>query len=137
VHGVGGTLGAILTGVFAAAAINMPPVFKVEGQPDKFGLIEGSTTLFTNQLIATAITWVFALIGAFVLLKLVDVVMGLRVTESDETDGLDLSQHGESGYNLEDDVFGGAIATDGSSAGATAGAGAAIPASSKSVVAPA
>jgi len=137
VHGVGGTLGAILTGVFAAAAVNMPPIFKVEGQPDKLGLIEGSTTLFTNQLIATGITWVFALIGAFVLLKIVDVVMGLRVTESDETDGLDLSQHGESGYNLEDDVFGGAISDSGSGHGAAAGAGAAIPASAKSIVAPA
>jgi Amt family ammonium transporter len=137
VHGVGGTLGSILTGVFAAAAINMPPVFKVAGQPDKFGLIEGSTTLFTNQLLATGLTWVVALVGAFILLKLVDVVMGLRVTESDETDGLDLSQHGESGYNLEDDVFGGAISDSGSGHASTAGASAAIPASAKSVVAPA
>ena len=106
VHGVGGTLGAILTGVFAAAAVNMPPIFKVEGQPDKLGLIEGSTTLFTNQLIATGLTWVFAVVGAFVLLKITDVVVGLRVSENDESDGLDITQHGESGYNLED-AFGG------------------------------
>ncbi|MBA2708396.1 MAG: ammonium transporter, partial [Gemmatimonadaceae bacterium] len=66
------------------------------------GLIEGSTTLFTNQLLATGLTWVFAAVGAFVLLKLVDVVIGLRCTESDEYDGLDITQHGESGYNLED-----------------------------------
>jgi len=86
---------------------------------------------------ATGITWVFALVGAFILLKVVDVVMGLRVTENDETDGLDLSQHGESGYNLEDDVFGGAISDSGSGHGSGHGAGAAIPASAKSIVAPA
>ncbi|HEX8523690.1 MAG TPA: ammonium transporter [Tepidisphaeraceae bacterium] len=102
VHGVGGTLGAILTGVFAVAAVNLPPVYHHEGQPDKLGLLEGNASLFTSQLIATGITWVIAIVGAFILLKLVDVVVGLRVTESDEYDGLDISQHGESGYNLED-----------------------------------
>ncbi|MEA2733912.1 MAG: ammonium transporter, Amt family [Humisphaera sp.] len=131
VHGVGGTLGAILTGVFAVS--NVPATYTAE----KFGLITGGTSLITAQLLATGITWVIALVGAFVLLKLVDVVMGLRVTESDETDGLDLSQHGESGYNLEDDVFGGAISDSGSGHGSGAGAGSAIPASAKSIVAPA
>jgi Amt family ammonium transporter len=102
VHGVGGTLGAILTGVFAAAAVNMPPVFHTDGAPDKLGLIEGDPRLFINQLIAVGLTWVIALVGAFILLKLVDVVIGLRCTEADEYDGLDITQHGESGYNLEE-----------------------------------
>jgi hypothetical protein len=52
------------------------------------------------------ITWGIAIVGSFVLLKLVDAITGLRVNEADEYDGLDLSQHGESGYNLED-AFGG------------------------------
>jgi Amt family ammonium transporter len=100
VHGVGGTLGAILTGVFAVS--NIPAVYSA----DKFGLVTGSASLFTAQILATLITWVIAVVGAFVLLKLVDVVIGLRVTENEEYDGLDITQHGESGYNLED-AFGG------------------------------
>ena len=100
VHGVGGTLGAILTGVFAVS--NIPGVYTAEN----FGLVTGGTSLLTAQLLATALTWVFAIVGAFVLLKIVDVAMGLRVTEAEEYDGLDITQHGESGYNLED-AFGG------------------------------
>ena len=100
VHGVGGTLGAILTGVFAVA--NIPPVYA-----DKpFGLVQGGTGVFTAQILATLLTWVIAVVGAFILLKIVDVVIGLRVTEGEEYDGLDITQHGESGYNLED-AFGG------------------------------
>jgi Amt family ammonium transporter len=91
VHGVGGTLGAILTGVFAVAAIN-----------GKSGLVEGNVTQFMHQLIATAITWCLAVIGSLVLLKVVDLVTGLRVSEADEYEGLDLTQHGEAGYNLEE-----------------------------------
>lgn len=97
VHGVGGTLGAILTGVFASS--NIPGVYSEEN----FGLIAtGGTALLTAQVMATLFTWVFAAIGAFLLLKIVDVVMGLRVSEADELDGLDITQHGESGYNLDD-----------------------------------
>ena len=91
VHGVGGTLGAILTGVFASAAIN-----------GKSGLIEGNGQQLVNQLIATAITYAFAIVGSFVLLKIIDAVMGLRVSANDELEGLDLSQHGEQGYHMED-----------------------------------
>jgi ammonium transporter, Amt family len=92
VHGIGGTLGAILTGVFAVGAVN-------SGQA---GLVDGTPGQLTNQLIATVVTWAIAAVGSFVLLKIVDVVCGLRVSESDEFDGLDLTQHGESGYNMED-----------------------------------
>jgi Amt family ammonium transporter len=89
VHGLGGTLGAILTGVFAT-------VTTLEGLENSRG------SQVTNQLVATLMTWVFAGVATFVLLKIVDLVTGLRVSESDEYDGLDITQHGESGYNLED-----------------------------------
>ncbi|WP_254510700.1 ammonium transporter [Anatilimnocola floriformis] len=92
VHGVGGTLGAILTGVFATRAcwdINT-------GRP--LGLIEGSSRFFIGQIAATVLTWVFAAVVTFILLKILDATMGLRVSKEDEITGLDLSQHGEEGY---------------------------------------
>ena len=103
VHGVGGTVGAILTGIFAVYAIN-PDVnaYHVAGKVGKLGLLEGNTHLVLNQLLATVFTWVIAGVGSLILLKIVDSMVGLRVVEEDEFDGLDLSQHGESGYNLED-----------------------------------
>lgn len=92
VHGVGGTLGAILTGVFATrAAANMDNGLKL-------GLIEGQTRVFIGQVVAVAVTWVFSIVGTFILLKVLDGVMGLRVAEQDEVRGLDLTQHGEEGY---------------------------------------
>ena len=91
VHGVGGTLGAVLTGVFATRAVsNM-----ADGAP--LGLIEGGSVI-VGQIIATIITWVFAIVVTFILLKVIDATMGLRVSEADEIEGLDLSQHGEEGY---------------------------------------
>jgi Amt family ammonium transporter len=99
VHGLGGTLGAILTGVFATAAINAG----IKTDTTNYqGLLAGNSGQVVNQLIATVITWAIAIIGSFILLKLVDVLLGLRVSEADEYEGLDISQHGESGYNLED-----------------------------------
>jgi Amt family ammonium transporter len=114
VHGVGGTIGAILTGIFAVYAINGPSAYT----GGKLGLLEGGPAL-TAQLIATGITWVLAAVGSFILLKITDVVAGLRVTESDEFDGLDLSQHGERGYNF-DEEFGGTVMDGGSSMTAAA-----------------
>ena len=103
VHGTGGTLGAILTGVFATRAIN--PIFKdASGSPLPVGLVDGHAWQIVNQVIAVAITIVLAVIGTVVLLKLVDLVLGLRVNEEDEIQGLDLSQHGEEGYNLDLDL---------------------------------
>jgi Amt family ammonium transporter len=114
VHGVGGTLGAILTGVFAAWVVNKVPSYVPAGATEgKVGLLEGGSAL-TAQLIATGITWVLAAVGSFVLLKITDVATGLRVSESDEFDGLDLSQHGERGYNF-DEEFGGTVLDGGSS----------------------
>jgi Amt family ammonium transporter len=101
VHGTGGTVGALLTGVFAVAAVN--PI-------GAKGLLEGNWGIMKNQTLATVMTWVIAIVGSFVLLKICDLIFGLRVTEADEFDGLDLSQHGESGYNMEDSLsatFGG------------------------------
>ncbi|MBC8108410.1 MAG: ammonium transporter [Anaerolineae bacterium] len=95
VHGVGGTVGAVLTGVFAVAEIN-----------GKSGLIEGNGRQLLNQLIATGATIVFATIGAYVLLKLTQLIVGLRVTAEEESLGLDLTQHGEAGYNFDDAASG-------------------------------
>jgi Amt family ammonium transporter len=92
VHGVGGTLGAILTGVFATRActdIN-------NGLP--IGLIEGESRVFIGQLVAVGVTWIFSLVVTFVLLKVLDMTMGLRVSQKDEVEGLDFSQHAEEGY---------------------------------------
>jgi Amt family ammonium transporter len=95
VHGAGGTLGALLTGVFAAKAIN--PVFKDQA----VGLIDGHPAQVLNQAVGALIAWVLGVVGTLVILKVVDWLVGLRVTEEQEIQGLDLSQHGEEGYNLE------------------------------------
>jgi Amt family ammonium transporter len=92
VHGVGGTLGAALTGVFAVGAINS----------GKSGLLEGNVTQFINQLVAIGITWAIAIVLSLAILKVVDLLCGLRVTEAEEYDGLDITQHGESGFNFEE-----------------------------------
>jgi len=92
VHGVGGTLGAILTGVFATRA-----AWDIDGG-NMLGLIEGESRVFIGQLVAVAVTWVFSIVGTFILLKVLDAVIGLRVTEQDEVRGLDITQHGEEGY---------------------------------------
>jgi Amt family ammonium transporter len=91
VHGVGGTLGALLTGVFASRAVNNVD----KGNP--LGLIEGGHVI-VGQVIATGVTWLFAIVATFILLKILDATIGLRVTQQQEIHGLDLSQHGEEGY---------------------------------------
>jgi Amt family ammonium transporter len=100
VHGAGGTLGAILTGVFAARAIS--PVFGYgNGVAAPVGLIDGHPGQVLNQLVGVAIAWALAIVGTLAILKVVDWTVGLRVNEEQEIQGLDLSQHGEEGYNLE------------------------------------
>lgn len=94
VHGAGGTAGAILTGLFASSAIN--PVF---GTGKATGLFEGNPHQLLNQLTGVAIAWVLSMVGTLAILLLVDKTMGLRVSEEDEREGLDLSQHGEEGYD--------------------------------------
>ena len=100
VHGAGGTLGALLTGVFAASAIN--PIFKdAQGNPLPSGLLEGNARQLLNQGVGVIIAWILAIVGTLMILKLVDLAIGLRVTEDEEVQGLDLTQHGEEGYSWE------------------------------------
>jgi len=96
VHGAGGTIGALLTGVFAQQLIN--PIF---GAGKAVGGIDGHWGQVGNQLVGILIAWVLALVGTLVLLKIVDVLIGLRVPEEHEVEGLDITQHGEEAYNLE------------------------------------
>jgi len=96
VHGAGGTIGALLTGVFASQVVN--PIF---GAGKAVGGSDGHWAQVGNQLVGVLIAWGFALVGTFVLLKVVDLITGLRVTEDQEIEGLDITQHGEEAYNLE------------------------------------
>ena len=103
VHGAGGTVGAILTGVFATNAVNA--VFKdTGGNSLPVGLIDGNSAQLVNQLIAIAITVGLSVVATFVILKFVDLVVGVRVSGDDELRGLDLSQHSEEAYSMEIDL---------------------------------
>jgi len=84
VHGVGGIVGALLTGVFAVEAIGKTP-----------GLLEGNATQLLTQAYGVGITVVYCAIVSFIILKVVDAIIGLRVSEEVERDGLDISLHGE------------------------------------------
>lgn len=100
VHGAGGTIGALLTGVFAASAIN--PIFKdSQGNALPSGLMDGNGYQLVNQLVGVVVAWILAIIGTLIILKVVDLVIGLRVPDEQEIQGLDLSQHGEEGYYWE------------------------------------
>ena len=96
VHGAGGTIGAILTGVCARTSINA--IFG-EGKP--VGGLDGHWGQVGNQVVGVLFAWVFALVGTIVILKIVDLLTGLRVAEEHEIEGLDITLHGEEGYNLE------------------------------------
>jgi ammonium transporter, Amt family len=100
VHGAGGTLGAVLTGIFATAAIN--PIFGKDSSGNLLptGAIDGHWSQILNQLAGVAIAWSISIVGTLILLFLVDKIIGLRVTPEHEVAGLDLSQHGEEGYDL-------------------------------------
>jgi ammonium transporter, Amt family len=100
VHGVGGTIGALLTGVFAMRAVN--PILKdAQGQPSASGVLDGNPGQLLNQFVGVAIAWTLAAVGTVVILKVVDLMVGLRVSSEHEIQGLDLSQHGEEGYYWE------------------------------------
>jgi Amt family ammonium transporter len=96
VHGAGGTIGALLTGVFAQQVIN--PIYGA-GKP--VGGLDGHWGQVGNQLVGVLIAWGFALVGTIVLLKIVDMITGVRVSAEEEVEGLDITQHGEEAYNLE------------------------------------
>ena len=90
VHGIGGTWGALATGLFASKAIN---------SAGADGLFFGNPSQLLIQIKAVLITWVFVFVATYIILKVVDALVGLRVTEDEEKMGLDLGQHNESAYN--------------------------------------
>jgi Amt family ammonium transporter len=85
-----------LTGIFASSAIN--PIL---GAGKATGFIEGNHGQILNQLIGVAIAWTLSIVGTLIILFVVDKLMGLRVSEEDEREGLDISQHGEEGYDWD------------------------------------
>ncbi|MGA2674552.1 MAG: ammonium transporter [Terracidiphilus sp.] len=95
VHGAGGTLGALLTGLFATRTINA-----AFGKDVPTGAMDGHWGQLLNQFTGVAIAWGISIVGTLALLFVVDMAMGLRVSPEEESAGLDLSQHGEEGYDL-------------------------------------
>jgi ammonium transporter, Amt family len=100
VHGAGGTLGAILTGVFATNLVN-DGLKDSAGKALPLGWIDGNPHQVLNQSIAVVISWVLAIVATLIILKIVDMTIGVRATPEEEREGLDLSMHGEEGYNFE------------------------------------
>ncbi|VVB84312.1 Putative ammonium transporter [uncultured archaeon] len=88
-HGIGGAWGAIATGLFATTLVN---------PAGANGLLYGGSSLLTTQIIAVAVTWVYAFVVTYVLAKVIDATMGLRVRDEEEDVGLDISQHAERAY---------------------------------------
>ena len=91
-HGLGGTVGALLTGVFAQEAMS--------GVAGANGLLFGNPGQLATQAIAVASAAAYSGVVSFILFKLIDTVMGLRVSEEEEREGLDTATHGERAYNL-------------------------------------
>jgi Amt family ammonium transporter len=89
VHGVGGTWGALATGLFAAKAVNAA---------GNDGLFFGNPGQLWIQFVSVIATWILAVVGTFVILSIVKAFMGLRISDEEERMGLDLSQHNERGY---------------------------------------
>ncbi|WP_375474183.1 ammonium transporter [uncultured Nostoc sp.] len=92
VHGVGGTVGAILTAIFATTQVN---------GGGKDGVLRGNLGELGVELVAIAVAYVIAGVGTWIILKVIDVTVGLRVKEEAELQGLDINEHGEEGYNSE------------------------------------
>ncbi len=92
IHGTGGIVGSILTGIFATVLIN------ADGAD---GLFYGSMNLFNAQIISTIASISFAFLGTLLILFIIDKISGLRVSEEEEMQGLDISQHGENAYRLQ------------------------------------
>jgi Amt family ammonium transporter len=101
VHGIGGTWGAIATGLFASTAVN---------PAGADGLFFGNPDLVWTQLFGVAVTWVFAAVMTFVILKVISVFMQVRSDESHEDIGLDIAEHGERGYTYQDVTAGSPLA---------------------------
>jgi len=91
IHGVGGTWGALAIGLFATKAVN---------DAGNNGLFFGNVALLSVQALAVLVTWAYSFGMTFILLKILDWSIGLRLSEEEEDSGLDLSQHSETGYNF-------------------------------------
>ncbi|MBN1188726.1 MAG: ammonium transporter [Dehalococcoidales bacterium] len=91
-HGMGGTWGALATGIFASSSVN---------SLGADGLIHGNWLLLGKQVLAIIVVWAFAFGMTWIIGKIIDMTMGLRVSETEESIGLDISQHGESAYGDE------------------------------------
>jgi Amt family ammonium transporter len=100
VHGVGGTMGALLTGLLASGAINAVFGKDAAGHPIPTGAIDGNWHQVVNQAVGMGMGWALAILGTLVLLFAVDKTLGLHISAAEEATGLDLSQHGEEGYDL-------------------------------------
>jgi Amt family ammonium transporter len=91
IHGIGGIWGALATGLFASIAAN---------PNGANGLFFGNPYQFIVQAIGVVATMTYSFIGSAIILKIIDVTIGLRITEEEEVLGLDLTQHNEIGYSL-------------------------------------
>jgi Amt family ammonium transporter len=100
VHGSGGTLGAILTGVFATKMIN-DGLKDAKGTVMPLGMADGHSVQILYQCGGVIVSWLLAIVGTLVILKVCDLIFGVRASREEERDGLDLSMHGEEGYFLE------------------------------------
>ncbi len=103
VHGISGFTGAILVGVFANSFVN--PMFKdAKGNTLPSGLLEGNSGQLKNQIIGALIATALSVVGTYILLLIVEKLVGLRVSDDEEIQGLDQTQHGEEGYNFDYDI---------------------------------
>jgi ammonium transporter, Amt family len=89
-HGLGGTWGALATGIFATTSVN---------SAGANGLLYGNATQVLKQLAAIGAVWAFTFVVTFAIVKVVQITMGLRVSKTEESLGLDISQHGERAYS--------------------------------------
>jgi ammonium transporter, Amt family len=100
IHGVGGFLGAMLTGIFATNAVN-GALLGPSGSPAALGMVDGNAGQLVNQLLGSLLAVALAVVGTLISLKLADVLFKVRVNADDEVQGLDVSLHGEEGYNFD------------------------------------
>jgi ammonium transporter, Amt family len=100
VHGVGGTVGALLTGVFATNLVNNG-LKNAAGQPAPLGWVDGNVAQIGNQAVGCLVAIGLGIVGTLIALKVSDVLIGVRVDNRQEVAGLDVSLHGEEGYNFD------------------------------------
>ena len=104
VHGIGGTWGAIATGLFASKAVN---------PAGADGLFYGNPGQLVTQLIGVGASWVFAIVATYIIIKVLGMVMQLRAAPDQEVQGLDITEHGERGYAYQDFLAGSPVSHSG------------------------